>query len=102
GIKGAAQGLGREQRKANKDIAEHVARWAQDAARSGTRQQASAAEAIKARATAKTARLAITGGPAYAKAAFWGMKRRTGWYAAQRYEASTGRQAPPWVGANWT
>jgi len=101
GLRGASQGLGREQRKANKVVAERVVGWVQSAARSGTRQQAGAAGAIKARSTQSTARLAVSGGPGYANAAFWGMKQRTGWYAAGRYRQSSGRQAPKWVGNSW-
>ena len=102
GLKASSQGLGREQRKANKRVAEEVSEWARSAARSGTRQQVRAAGAIKPRSTQSTARLAISGGPGYAKAAFWGMSRRTGWYAAERYRDSQARQAPPWVGNSWT
>jgi len=102
GLKASSQGLGREQRKANKRVAEEVSEWARSAARSGTRQQVRAAGAIKPRSTQSTARLAISGGPAYAKAAFWGMSRRTGWYAAERFRESRGRQAPRWVGNSWT
>ena len=102
GLKASSQGLAREQRKANKRVAEQASEWARSGARSGTRQQVLAAGAIKARGTQSTARLAISGGPGYAKAAFWGMSRRTGWYAAERYRDSQARQAPPWVGNSWT
>jgi hypothetical protein len=33
--------------------------------------------------------------------AIWGMRRRSGWFAARRYEQSTGRQFRPWVGNQW-
>ena len=32
---------------------------------------------------------------------FWGMKRRSGWFAASRYDGSSGRQFKPWVGNQW-
>ncbi|MBK6858158.1 MAG: hypothetical protein IPG97_16800 [Microthrixaceae bacterium] len=48
GLKASSQGLAREQRKANKKVAEEVSEWARSAARSGTRQQVLAAGAIKA------------------------------------------------------
>lgn len=35
-----------------------------------------------------------------ANVAFWGAKKRTGWYAARRYAHST-RQHPSWVGNTW-
>lgn len=78
-----------------------AAAWAQSAARGGSRQQARAASAIKPRSTQQTARLAISGGPPYARAAFWGMVQRSGWYGRARYASSTGKQAPPWVGNAW-
>jgi len=38
--------------------------------------------------------------PKMSAAAFWGAKRRTGWYADSRYRKST-RQHPIWVGNGW-
>jgi hypothetical protein len=31
----------------------------------------------------------------------WGMRRRSGWFAKERYSGSTGRQFKPWVGNQW-
>ena len=52
------------------------------------------------RTTTAAARIGIRPTPG-AQATFWGAKRRTGWYARERYSGSTGRQHPPWVGASW-
>jgi hypothetical protein len=47
-----------------------------------------------------TQRAATVGVPKVAFAAFWGAKKRTGWYAAGRYRNST-RQHRPWIGNSW-
>lgn len=36
-----------------------------------------------------------------ANATFWGAKKHTGWYGAEKYRGSAGRQHPTWVGAGW-
>ena len=113
GLRSAQRDLGREQRRANKDVATQAQRWAQEAARGGTRQQQAMAGAIQARATQTIARLAISqaarGGAA--NPAFWGAMRRFGWYGGwyrgERNERRAagfagGRpQSPPWVGNTW-
>jgi len=48
---------------------------------------------IQPRSTQAFARIAVTP-PGIGAIA--GMKRRTGWYAAEKYEQSTGRQFPEW------
>jgi hypothetical protein len=66
-------------------------------------QRAKAARAIKS-STAKTGiRVRIAGGAGvpFALGAFWGAKKRTGWYARARYRRSTGRQFDRWVGNTW-
>jgi hypothetical protein len=114
GLRGAGQSLGREQRRANKDVATEAQRWAQSAARSGTRQQAAMAGAIQARATQTIARLALSRAQRWGAAnpAFWGQRRRFGWYGGwyagelNRRRAAGfagGRpQGLPWVGNSWT
>ena len=64
---------------------------------------AKGAPAIVGAANFKSARIRVKATKAYrfAPAAFWGTKRRSGWYAARRFEASRGEQHPPWVGASW-
>ncbi len=104
-------GLGAEWPKqvkeVNKTIATKGARRAMGRALSMGGVWARNASAIKPRATARfgsvqvkpsRARSSRTAG---AKSAFWGSNKRTGWYAADRFASSTGRQHPPWVGNTW-
>jgi hypothetical protein len=87
----------------NKQAGEIIVSEARARASSGSRQQATAAQAIKASASQRGVQVRIAGGSGvpYALAAFWGMKRRSGWYSAKRYAASMGRQTAPWVGSSW-
>jgi len=64
---------------------------------------AKAAPAIVGVGNFKSARVRVKATKQYrfAPAAFWGTKRRSGWYAARRFESSGGEQHPPWVGAGW-
>lgn len=45
-------------------------------------------------------RSATVGVRSIANAAFWGTLRRTGWYAAAKYEGGP-RQHPAWIGQTW-
>lgn len=113
GLRSAQRDLGREQRRANKDVATQAQRWAQEAARGGTRQQQAMAGAIQARATQTIARLAISQAARWGAAnpAFWGAMRRFGWYGGwYRGEFNPRRaagfaggrpQSPTWVGNTW-
>lgn len=113
GLRGAGQSLGREQRRANKDVATEAQQWAQQAARSGTRQQAAMAGAIQARATQTIARLALSRAQKWGAAnpAFWGQQRRFGWYGGWYAGQLNPRRAAgfadgrpqglPWVGNSW-
>lgn len=92
----------KELRAAHKKIA--------DIARDGSRQlavgwggvQAHSAGAIRAYADQTSARVGIQESSRYpaAAVAFWGAKKRTGWYAARRYSGGA-RQHDPWVGNSW-
>lgn len=64
---------------------------------------AKGAPAIVGAANVKAARIRVKATKQYrfAPAAFWGTKRRTGWYAARRFEGNSAQQHPPWVGASW-
>lgn len=87
--------LAREQR----DIARKAAGWSQDKARGmGRSPQSHFANMIKGRGGATGARVSID---STANAAFWGAKKRTGFYARYRFRMSTGSQHPAWVGAGW-
>lgn len=60
--------------------------------------QAHFAGRIRGTASQREARVSVGGGGA--NVAFWGAKKRTGWYAPGRYHNST-RQHPTWVGNSW-
>lgn len=66
-------------------------------------QQAAAAGAIKASASAEgiSIRVGRTARAPFGLAAFWGAERQTGWYGQGRYFNSMGVQFKPWVGASW-
>ena len=94
----------KELKTAHKDVADRAAQWAQwEAASSGTRQQQAAMGAIRGQGRDTEARIFISRSKStpFAGAAFWGAKRRTGWYGAAKFKGSTGRQFLPWVGNSW-
>jgi len=93
----------KELRKASKDVADEGASHARREAASLGGVQAHAAKAIKGYATATEARVGILAGKRHpeANAAFWGAKRRTGWYGFNRYRVSRAIQHPVWVGNAW-
>lgn len=64
--------------------------------------QAKAKSAIGEKHTDKYAAVAVLPSAVdrMAPVAFWGAKRRTGWYAKARYKNSP-RQHPAWVGNSW-
>ena len=37
----------------------------------------------------------------FALAAYWGAKKRTGWYGAAQFRQSAGQQFAAWVGNDW-
>jgi len=93
--------------KAYKSVSEMIATRSQAKARSGTKLQAKMAGAIRPAATVSkgpTLRVAKTGRNQAAHAAFWGQKRRSGWFAADKYKAYDGQhqKLPEWVGAAWS
>lgn len=95
----------KELRKVHKTIADEGADRARSVARGMGGQQAKYAGAIKGTANQREARIGVLGGGrnAGANAAFWGAKRRSGWYGWRRYIDTDGRpQFKPWVGNAWT
>ena len=90
--------------KAHREVGKVGANIARSAARSsGTSQQEAAAAAIGQSASKKGAKVTV-GAPAsapFGRAAFWGAKRRTGWFAQDKYDRSPKRQFPEWVGNAW-
>jgi hypothetical protein len=85
-------------RKINKKVADVVAKAAADAA--GAR----VGSAIKGKGSNSSAKVAVAPNKRAPDALVrtWGTKRRTGWYAAPKYAASSGRQHPEWVGNRWS
>ena len=89
-----------------RDIHREVANMAAEASRSEASGmgglQAKAANTIRGagNVTAARVRISATARTRYASVAFWGITRRTGWYAQPRY-AGGAWQHPMWVGANW-
>jgi hypothetical protein len=84
---------------AQRDIAKEVGVLAKAMARSAGGEKAHFAAKINYSSTKDGAAIGVRPPGA---AAFWGAKKRTGWYAKGRYSQSTGRQHPAWVDQNWT
>lgn len=102
-LRDAQQGLAKEKRRANREVADFVAAAARARATSGTKLQRHFASAIQPRSTQYVARIGLsTGGKNWgANTAFFGTKRRTGWYAKGKFAASPTPQFPEWVGIGW-
>lgn len=92
--------------QAHRNVAQIAERVSQAEARRMGGVQAKSAKAIRGRGNQRSARLAIrpSNSPrnptAMANVAFWGAKKRTGWYAKQN-SPNGGQQHPTWVGAAW-
>jgi hypothetical protein len=89
----------RELTRTHRELGQMVASLSSGAAAGMGGSQAHFAGAIRGRGTAASARIGVL---PRANAAFWGAKKRTGWYGAPRYAESTGQQHLPWVGTGWT
>lgn len=102
-LKAADKALPKRLAKVNKEAADIVASDARDRAGGEGPQESRMAGAVKAAATTGAVAINIsnTSSYPYALAAFLGTKKRTGWYADDRYADSAGRQFPDWVGASW-
>jgi hypothetical protein len=94
----------KELSRANREIAKIGERVSQTEARGMGGVQARAANAIKGSASAREARIQIKPSSgkrnptAMANTAFWGAKKRTGWY---RTKPPGKPQHPEWVGNRW-
>lgn len=89
----------RELTKAHRDLGQMIATLSAGAAAGMGGPQAHFSGAIRGRGTQVSAKVGVL---PRANAAFWGAKKRTGWFGAPRYGQSTGVQHPPWVGNGWT
>lgn len=89
--------------KAHREVGKVAANAARADARGGTPQQRREASAIGQSASKRGVKVTV-GSPAsapFGRAVFWGAKRRVGWFAADKYAGSAGRQFPEWVGNAW-
>lgn len=97
----------KELAQTHRDVAKIGERVSQAEARRMGGVQAKAAAAIRGRGNQRDARIAIKPSTskrnptAMANVAYWGAKRRSGWYAQGRYSGSVTRQHPEWVGNTW-
>src|SRR4051812_14330722 len=71
--------------KVHKSIAERAAAAARAQAHGMGRMRAHAAAAIKGSGNQLSASVGVGGSPPYAKSAFFGSNKRTGWYADSKY-----------------
>ena len=87
----------------NRVVAKKASEKARYRAASGRPIQRRAAGAIKGTGTVAGAAVAVKPGAATAMAnvAFWGVKRRVGWYAQDRYAGSSPQRHPAWIGSSW-
>lgn len=102
GLKAAEAGSARELAKLHREIARHVQDSARARASGGSRMARAAAGNIRARGTQTAASLAVVPSKRapFARAAFFGARRHTGWYAQARFRDGP-PQFAPWVGNTW-
>lgn len=102
-LKAAGPAWERDIVNAHREVGKVAANRVRQQARAGTRRQRRAAQAVGQSASKKGAKVTVgnTAAAPFAKATFWGAKRRTGWYAADRYKGRGQPQFPRWVGNNW-
>lgn len=62
--------------------------------------QAKAQSTIKGRGNQRQATIAVSGMKGIGNVAFWGAKKRTGWFGASKYRGQPS-QHPHWVGNSW-
>ena len=106
-LKGIGPEWPKELAQVHREIGKIGERVSQTEARRMGGVQRKAAAAIRGRGNQRDARIAIKPSnskrnpTAMANAAFWGAKKRTGWYAAGKFAGSTSQQHPEWVGNTW-
>lgn len=98
-VKAADAELAKAVAKGHREIAQFVSAEARKFAYGEGPMQGHFAAWITGRGDQRAARLGLKG--KQANAAFWGAKKRTGWYGRYRYKDSTGVQLPAWVGNSW-
>jgi len=106
-LKEAGEQFPKELKAAHLDVAQIAARVSQSEARRMGGVQAKAAGALRGSGTATQARLQVKpskskrNATAMANVAFWGAKKRTGWYAKGKFADSPKPQHKEWVGNDW-
>lgn len=106
-LKEAGEQFPKELKAAHLDVAQIAARVSQSEARRMGGVQAKAAGALRGNGTATQARLQVKpskskrNATAMANVAFWGAKKRTGWYAKGKFADSPKPQHKEWVGNDW-
>lgn len=92
-------------KEAHLEVSVMAAADATAAATGGTKLQQKMAGAIRPRATATVAGIALsrTGAFQASGVAFYGSQKRSGWFAQSKYNQYTGKDQgfPPWVGNTW-
>jgi hypothetical protein len=96
----------KELKAAYREVAGFLARAAQVRARTGTPLQRKMVKAIKPGATVSrgpTVKVSAAKTTPAAFPAFWGIERRLGWFAKDKYAAYTSQdqKLPKWVGNTW-
>lgn len=93
----------KELKEAHKTIGDRGAQWGQWEAATGSRMQQVARAAIKGKGTEKDARIRVAQTKAipFANFAFWGGKRRAGWFADPLRYGAYASPFQPWVGSDW-
>lgn len=93
----------KELKAAHRIIGDRGAEWAQWEAASGSRMQQVARAAIKGKGTERDARIRVSQTKAlpFANFAFWGGKRRSGWFADPVRYSGYASPFKPWVGNTW-
>lgn len=94
------EGAGKALRESHKKIAKFLEGRTRG---KGNAQQRKEQRGLLGKGTQRQSVLSIknTAAAPFALAAYMGTKKQTGWYARARYNNSTGKQFPEWVGNNW-
>lgn len=97
----AAKELGKTHRRLGKTITDDAKKRAAGLPHGAQRM---ATKAFKPSSTATELKVIIDGGGTspMALAAYLGARSRSGWYSAEKYSNSSGRQHPKWIGNQWT
>ncbi len=101
-FRAALKAMGPEWPRALTEVHQQIGRRGAALARgrASTPLQAKAQGTIKGRGTQSAATISVSGMGGLGNVAFWGAKKKTGWYAKPQF-ADGPAQHPPWVGNSW-